>query len=60
MKRYDVTPLENALKYQLNVTRGRGRGRSSNKGRGRRNASHSDTRNDAENEEKCENRVLLV
>ena len=35
MNRYDDTPLENAFKYQLNVTRGRGRGIASNRGRGR-------------------------
>ena len=34
MNRYDDTPLENAFKSQLNVTRGRGRGRASNRGRG--------------------------
>ena len=34
MNRYDDTPLENAFKYQLNVTRGIGRGRASNRGRG--------------------------
>ena len=28
MNRYDDTPLQNAFKYQLNVTRGRGRERS--------------------------------
>ena len=33
MNRYDDTPLENAFKSQLNVTRGRGRGRASNRGR---------------------------
>ena len=52
MNRYDDTPLENAFKSQLNVTRGRGRGRSSNRGRGGRSAGHSDNRNDSENEEK--------
>jgi len=34
MNRYDDTPLENAFKFQLHVTRGRGRGRVSSKGRG--------------------------
>ena len=34
MNRHDGTPLENAFKSQLNVTRGRGRGRSSNRERG--------------------------
>ena len=52
MNRYDDTPLENAFKSQLNVTRGRGRGRASNRGRGGRSVGHSDSRNDSENEEK--------
>ena len=34
MNMYDDTPLENAFKFKLNVTRGRGRGRASNRGRG--------------------------
>ena len=54
MNMYDDTPLENAFKSQLNVTRGRGRGRASNRGRGGRSAGHSDSRNDAENEEKLQ------
>ena len=54
MNRYDDTPLENAFKSQLNVTRDRGRGRASNIGRGGRSAGHSDSRNDYENEEKLQ------
>ena len=34
MNRQDDTPLENAFKSQLNLTRGRGIGRASNRGRG--------------------------
>ena len=52
MNRYDDTPLENAFKSQLNVTRGRGIGRASNRGRGGQSVGHSDSRNDSENEEK--------
>ena len=51
---YDDTPLENAFKSQLNVTRGRGRGRSSNRGRGGWSAGLSDNKNDSENEEKLQ------
>ena len=51
MNRYDNTPLENAFKSQLNVTRGRGIGISSNRGRGGWSASHSDSKNDSKNEE---------
>ena len=54
MNRYDDTPLENAFKSQLNVTRGRGKGRSSNRGRGGRSDGHSDIKNDSENEEKLQ------
>ena len=54
MNKYDDTPLENDFKSQLNVTRGRGRGRFSNIGRGGRSVGHSDSGNDAENEEKLE------
>ena len=54
LKRYDDTPLENAFKSQLNVTRGRGRGIFSNIGRGGRSAGHSDSKNDSENEEKLQ------
>ena len=54
MSRYDDTPLENAFKSQLNVTRGRCRGRSSNRGRGGWSAGHSDNRHDSKNEEKLQ------
>ena len=42
MNKYDATPLENAFKSQLHVTRGRGRGR------GGRSADHSDNGNNSE------------
>ena len=60
MNRYDYTPLENAFKSQLNVTRGRGKGRSSNIGRRGRSDSHSDSRNDSKNEEKLQQNTLSV
>ena len=54
MNRYNDTPLENAFKSQLNVTRGRGRVISSNRGRGGWSADHNDSKNYAENEEKLQ------
>ena len=60
MNRYDDTPLENAFKSQLNVTRGRGRAKSSNRGRGGRSAGHSDSKNDSENEEKLQQSTASV
>ena len=46
MNRYDDTPLENAFKYQLNITKGRGRGG--------RSVGHSDSINYFENEEQLQ------
>ena len=54
MNMYDDTPLENAFKYQLHVTRCRGRGRASSRGRGGRSVDHSDNKNDSEYEEKLQ------
>ena len=47
MEKYDDTPLENAFKYQLHVTRSRDRGRYSSKGRVEWTVDHSDNINDS-------------
>ena len=54
LNKYDDTPLENAFKSQLHVTRGRGRGR------GGRSVDHNDNRNDSEYEDKLQQNTPSV
>ena len=54
MNNYDDTPLENAFKSKLHVTRGRGRATVSSRGIRGQSVDHSDNKNDSEYEEKLQ------
>ena len=60
MNRFDDTPLENAFKSKLHVTRGRGRGIASSRGIGGRSVDHSVNRNDLVSEEKLQQNTPSV